>query len=109
MAAIQGLAALKEPCQVQLISDSKYVVDALKKGWARRWQANGWYRQNKKMAENRDLWEKLLQLCDKHQVRFEWVKGHTGHSENERCDKLALQAAHLPSLPEDEGYADFDK
>jgi ribonuclease HI len=105
-AAIRGLAALKEPCQVQLISDSEYLVNAIEKGWARRWQANGWYRQNKKMAENRDLWEELLRLCEKHQVCFEWVKGHAGHAENERCDRLALHAAQLSNLPEDEGYAD---
>lgn len=103
-AAIRGLAALKESCQVQLVSDSEYLVNAIEKGWARRWQANGWYRQNKKMAENRDLWEELLRLCEKHQVRFEWIKGHAGHAENERCDQLALHAAQLSNLPEDEGY-----
>jgi ribonuclease HI len=105
-AAIKGLAALKEPCQVQLISDSEYLVNAIEKGWARRWQANGWHRQNKKMAENRDLWENILKLCDKHQVRFEWIRGHTGHSENERCDQLAVLAAQSPELPEDIGYED---
>jgi ribonuclease HI len=105
-AAIKGLAALKEPCQVRLISDSEYLVNAIEKGWARRWQANGWYRQNKKMAENRDLWEELLRLCEKHQVCFEWIKGHAGHAENERCDRLALHAAQLPNLPEDKGYED---
>lgn len=103
-AAIRGLAALKEPCQVNLFSDSEYLVKAIEKGWARSWQANGWVRQNKKMAENRDLWEDLLTLCDKHQVCFHWVKGHNGHLENERCDKLALLAAQLPNLPEDKGY-----
>ncbi len=105
-AAIQGLAALKQLCQVQLFSDSEYLVNAVEKGWARRWRANGWYRQNKKMAENRDLWEELLRLCDRHQVHFEWIKGHAGNVENERCDRLALQAAQLPKLPEDEGYED---
>jgi ribonuclease HI len=103
-AAIQGLAALKQPCRVQLVSDSEYVVNAIEKGWARRWRANGWYRQNRKMAENRDLWEALLRLCEKHQVRFEWIKGHAGHAENERCDQLALHAAKQPNLPEDAGY-----
>jgi ribonuclease HI len=105
-AAIQGLAALKQLCQVQLFSDSEYLVNAVEKGWARRWRANGWYRQNKKMAENRDLWEELLRLCDRHQVHFVWIKAHAGHAENERCDRLALQAALLPKLPEDEGYED---
>jgi ribonuclease HI len=103
-AAIQGLAALKQPCQVQLVSDSEYVVNAIEKGWARRWRANGWYRQNRKMAENRDLWEALLGLCERHQVRFEWIRGHAGHAENERCDQLAVQAAKQPSLREDAGY-----
>jgi ribonuclease HI len=105
-AAIQGLAALKEPCQVQLFSDSEYLVNAIEKGWARRWRANGWYRQNKKMAENRDLWEELLRLCERHKVRFEWIRGHAGHLENERCDQLALQAARQSNLPAGEGYED---
>lgn len=103
-AAIRGLAALKEPCRVQLFSDSEYLINAIKKGWAHRWRANNWYRQNNKIAVNRDLWEELLKLCDKHEVHFVWVKGHSGQLENERCDKLALQAAHLPNLPEDIGY-----
>jgi ribonuclease HI len=106
IAAIKGLAALKQPCDVQLFSDSEYVVNAIEKGWARRWRANGWYRQNKKLAENRDLWEKLLTLCDRHQVRFQWIKGHAGHAENERCDELAVEAAQQPNLPEDPGYGD---
>jgi ribonuclease HI len=103
-AAIQGLAALKGRCRVHLFSDSAYVVNAVEQGWARRWRAHGWYRPNKQMAENADLWEALLGLCDGHQVRFEWIKGHAGHAENERCDRLALQAAQLPNLPEDKGY-----
>src|SRR5919106_86438 len=73
-AAIRGLAALKERCQVQLITDSEYVVNAVEKGWARRWRANGWYRSNKAMAQNRDLWAELLTLCDRHQVQFEWIR-----------------------------------
>ena len=105
-AAIQGLAALRARCQVRLFSDSEYVVNAIEKGWARRWQANGWRRQNKRLAENRDLWEELLRLCNRHQVRFEWIRGHAGHAENERCDRLALQAAQQPNLPEDKGYGD---
>jgi ribonuclease HI len=105
-AAIQGLAALKESCDVQLFSDSEYLVNAIEKGWARRWRANGWYRQNKRMAENRDLWEEILRLCEQHKVRFEWVRGHAGHVENERCDELAVQAARLPNLPVDKGYED---
>lgn len=104
-AAILGLAALKEPCQVVLFSDSEYLVNAVEKGWARRWQTNGWRRQNKKKAENIDLWEELLELCERHQVHFEWVKGHAGHSENERCDELAVHAAQSSELSEDTGYA----
>jgi ribonuclease HI len=103
-AAIKGLAALKKPCAVELFSDSEYVVNAVEKGWARRWRANGWYRPNKKIAENRDLWQELLSLCDRHQVHFEWIKGHAGHAENERCDQLAFQAARMPNLPADKGY-----
>jgi ribonuclease HI len=103
-AAIKGLAALKKPCEGDLFSDSAYVVNAIEKGWARRWQANGWYRPNKKMAENRDLWEELLSLCDRHRVRFKWIKGHAGHPENERCDQLAFRAAKQPNLPADKGY-----
>jgi ribonuclease HI len=104
MAAIQGLVALTKPCAVELFSDSEYVVNAVEKGWARRWRANGWYRPNRKKAENRDLWEKLLSLCDRHQVHFEWIRGHAGHAENERCDQLAFQAAQMPNLPPDDGY-----
>jgi ribonuclease HI len=103
-AAIKGLAALKRPCEVELFSDSEYVVNAVEKGWARRWRANGWYRSNKQLAENRDLWEELLRLCERHRVRFKWIKGHAGHAENERCDRLAFQAAQLPNLPADKGY-----
>jgi ribonuclease HI len=103
-AAIKGLAALKQSCEVELFSDSEYVVNAIEKGWARRWRANGWYRPNKKMAENRDLWEELLSLCDRHRVHFKWIKGHAGHVENERCDQLAFQAAQMPNLPADKGY-----
>ena len=103
-AAIKGLAALKTPCEVELYSDSAYVVNGIEKGWARRWRANHWQRSNKQLAENRDLWEELLRLCERHRVRLKWVKGHAGHAENERCDRLAFQAAHLPNLPADVGY-----
>ena len=89
LAAIAGLEALKEPCNVTLYSDSQYLVHAIEKGWARRWQANGWMRNRKEKAVNPDLWERLLELCKIHTVRFEWLRGHAGHSENERCDELA--------------------
>lgn len=89
-AVIEGLAALKEPCEVTLTSDSKYVVDGITKGWARAWKRNGWRKADKKPALNADLWDKLLTLLDIHQVRFVWVHGHQGHPENERCDALAV-------------------
>ena len=90
-AVIAALSALKEPCKVTLTSDSKYVIDAVTKGWAKKWQANGWVKSDKKPALNADLWEKLLTLLEKHDGRFVWVKGHAGHPENERCDRLAVE------------------
>ena len=89
-AVIEGLAALKEPCQVTVTSDSKYVVDAIQKGWAYSWKRNGWRKADKKPALNADLWEKLLVLLSIHTVQFVWVHGHQGHPENERCDRLAV-------------------
>ena len=89
-AAIEGLAALKEPCLVTLYSDSKYLVDAVTKGWAVGWRSRGWRRADKQPALNPDLWERLLQLLEYHQVTLVWVKGHAGHPENERCDRLAV-------------------
>ncbi len=89
-AVIEGLSALKEPCRVLLTTDSKYVVDAINKGWVYSWQKNGWKKADKKPALNVDLWEKLLLLLDRHSVEFIWVKGHAGHPENERCDALAV-------------------
>lgn len=89
-AVIAGLEALNEPCAVTLYSDSKYVIDAIQKGWAKKWRSKGWMRTNKEKALNPDLWEKLLNLLDKHQVELVWVKGHAGHPENERCDELAV-------------------
>jgi ribonuclease HI len=104
LAAIRGLEALKTPCKVRLHSDSQYLVNAMTQGWARRWQANGWRRNRHDKAVNPDLWERLLLLCEKHEVQFLWVKGHAGHRENERCDKLAVQAIQQGRLPSDEGY-----
>ena len=92
-AAIAGLAALKEPCEVELYSDSKYLVDAVNLGWARSWHAKGWRKGDGKPALNVDLWEQLLMLLDIHRVKFEWVRGHNGHVYNERCDRLAVLAA----------------
>ena len=90
-AAIKGLEALKEPCVVKLVTDSKYVADGSIKGWAESWQKNNWIKSDKKPALNSDLWERLLELLEKHEVKIEWVKGHAGHAENERCDRLAVE------------------
>ena len=89
-ALIAALSALKEPCRVLLTTDSQYVVNGIEKGWARSWRANGWRKKDKSPALNADLWELLLSLCETHEVTFRWVKGHAGHPENERCDKLAV-------------------
>lgn len=91
-AIIEALTCLKEPCSVRLTTDSKYAADGITKGWARSWQKNGWRKADKKPALNPDLWEELLRLLDVHEVTIVWVKGHAGHPENERCDKLATTA-----------------
>jgi ribonuclease HI len=92
-AVIFALAQLKEPCHVTLYSDSQYVCNALTLGWAKMWKANGWMRNKKDPALNPELWDKLLKLCEIHEVEVVWVKGHAGHPENERCDRLAVAAA----------------
>lgn len=88
--AISALRALKEPCQVELYSDSKYVIDALEKGWAKGWRARGWVKGDKKPALNPDLWQQLLELCEYHTVNLHWVKGHASNPYNNRCDELAV-------------------
>jgi len=92
MGAIAALEALKEPCKIRLYSDSRYVVDGIDKGWAKRWQANGWRRNKRNPALNVDLWQRLLAVLEKHDATFLWVKGHAGNPENERCDTLARLA-----------------
>ena len=87
---IEALSLLKEPCVVELYSDSKYVIDALSKGWVYGWQKKGWKKSDNSPALNVDLWERLLPLLKYHEVEFVWVKGHAGHPENERCDRLAV-------------------
>ena len=89
-AVIKGLQALKEPCVVELYSDSKYVIDALEKGWAESWRAKNWKKADKKPALNPDLWEILLELTEKHQMHYHWVKGHADNPKNNRCDQLAV-------------------
>ena len=93
-AVIVSLSALKEPCHVTLYSDSKYVVDAIDKGWVYGWKKKGWIKSDKKPALNVDLWEQLLPLLAYHKVEFRWVKGHNEHPENERCDRLAVAESH---------------
>lgn len=104
MACIVALERLKPPSVVTLYSDSRYVVDGITKGWAKRWQKNNWMRTKTDPAVNPDLWERLLALCRLHAVSFVWVKGHAGHPENECCDRLAVAAAHQSGLPPDTVY-----
>lgn len=91
-ACIEALTLLKEPCEVELTTDSQYVVNGITKGWAEGWRKNGWRKADKKPALNSDLWELLLVQCERHKVTFNWIKGHAGHEENERCDTLAVGA-----------------
>lgn len=92
LAAISGLEALKEPCEVTLYSDSKYLVDAFVLGWVESWRECGW-RRGRDELKNPDLWERIYALCRIHSVEFVWVKGHNGHDYNERCDRLATSFA----------------
>ena len=104
LACIEGLRSLKRPSTVVLTSDSKYVVNAITKGWAKRWRSNHWKLSPSKPAKNSDLWKELLELCSMHSVSFHWVKGHSGHPENERCDELAVAASELKELPVDHAF-----
>ena len=103
MAAIAGLEALNRPCLVDLYSDSKYLVDAFNQNWIENWVKNDWKRGKSGPVKNIDLWKRLLQAIEPHKVRFLGVKGHAGHPENERCDRLAVRAATSRDLMEDEG------
>jgi len=104
LAVIVALQALKSPAKVTLYTDSKYVVDSITKGWVKRWQARDWKKSDGKQAENIDLWQQLLPLLDQHEVSLQWIKGHAGHPENERCDVLANEARKSGMLREDAGY-----
>ena len=104
LAVISGLETLKAPCEVTIYSDSRYIVDAVNKGWAYRWKANGWRRNKKEKAVNPDLWDRLLTLLDTHDAKFRWVKGHAGNEGNERADKLAVAASKSECLAVDGGY-----
>ncbi len=92
-AFIKALEILKEPCDITLCSDSKYVIDGLQKGWAKNWRAKNWIKSDRKPALNSDLWALLLDLTERHKLSYVWIKGHAGHAENERCDALAVQQA----------------
>ncbi len=94
MGVITALKALNRPCQVDLYTDSQYVVNAIEKGWAKKWQSNGWMRNKKDKALNPDLWQMLLDLLEVHQVTFHWVKGHAENPYNNRCDELAVAESH---------------
>ena len=103
-AIIVALEALKNPSLVTLYTDSQYVVKAINKGWAKRWRAKGWMRNKKERALNVDLWTQLLPFLDLHEVDLVWLRGHTGNPDNERCDRLAKQAAQDKNLPSDTAY-----
>lgn len=104
LAVIVALKTLKEPCNVTLYSDSKYVIDSIQKGWVYNWEKNNWKRNKKEMASNIDLWKELLPLLKIHKVDFIWVKGHANNIENERCDELARNSILAGNLLEDENY-----
>jgi ribonuclease HI len=104
MAALAALEALKEPCEAVLFTDSRYLCDAVEKSWLGSWRKNGWKTASKKPVKNRDLWERLVPLLDRHAVTFRWLEGHAGHPRNERADALAREAASGSSLPPDGGF-----
>ncbi len=101
---IAALSALREACEVDIYTDSKYVCDAVEKGWLAGWQKRNWIKSDKKPVLNVDLWKQLLPLLRTHKVTFHWLRGHAGHRENERCDELARAFAAGPDLPEDTGF-----
>ncbi|MDY3304589.1 MAG: ribonuclease HI [Clostridia bacterium] len=104
MAVIAGLSALKEPCEVDLYSDSKYFIDSVEKDWIGSWQKNGWKNSKKEPVKNRELFEEIIRLLSVHKVSLHWVKGHNGHEQNERCDALAVSAAKGDNLLADSEY-----
>ncbi len=104
LGVIEGLKMLKEPCKVEVYTDSQYVINAIDKGWIYNWQKNGWKTANKKDVKNKDLWEIFYTEFKNHEVKFHWVKGHNGHPQNERCDEIAKEAASGSNLIEDIGY-----
>jgi len=111
MAAIKGLEALKEKCSVNIYSDSKYLTEAIEQRWIINWMRKGWMRTKTEEVKNVDLWKRLWAMIQKHEVKFNWVRGHAGNPENERCDQLATIAMNLPNLVEDvrEGNQNFSQ
>ena len=107
MAVIFGLEKIKTKSKVTVYSDSKYVVDGIEKGWAENWERNNWIRRKGNLVLNKDLWERLLDVIDNHEVTFNWVKGHAGHIENERCDVLANKGINSVHKIKDEGYLEY--
>jgi ribonuclease HI len=106
LGAIIALEALKKQSKVNLYTDSQYVVNGIEKGWARGWKSKGWKLSSGKPAKNSDLWDRLLNVIDQHEVKMHWVKGHAGDAENERCDQLAVDAANSNNLIDDDGYTE---
>lgn len=100
-AVLVGLEALKRPSKVRVVTDSQYVAKAIKEGWLKNWMARGWRKADKKPVLNMDLWKALVPLLERHDVTFEWIKGHAGHAENERCDELAVMAISNEELLDD--------
>jgi ribonuclease HI len=104
-AAIKALEMLSEPCEVELHSDSKYLVQAVSEKWLDGWQRRGWVTSNKQPVKNRDLWQELIAAMAPHKIHWRWVKGHAGHKENERCDQLANEAVAAGGVEVDDGFA----
>ncbi|MBT8036932.1 MAG: ribonuclease HI [Verrucomicrobiae bacterium] len=104
LAALTGIEALKESCEVTVYSDSKYLIDTMNKGWIHGWKKKGWKRGPHKPLKNTDLWQRMHALLDRHTINWQWVKGHNGHPENERCDVLATTAADQKNNPTDHGF-----
>lgn len=104
LAAIESLSCLKKKCEVELFSDSQYVVKAVKQGWLKNWKKNNWRNSTKKAVKNSDLWKRLDKLLNQHKVNFSWVEGHAGVKENEVCDELATNSAQSSNLLVDSGY-----
>ena len=102
MAVIRAVECLVKPCEIELYSDSKYVVDAFNQNWVEGWQKSNWRKSDRRPVKNIDLWKKLLTVKKPHAISFHWVKGHDGHPQNERCDALATAAADGDGLLEDE-------